>query len=50
MVKDDIYIVLANLMNKKGILNTESKNRVDALLRSINNKKNQKYNILRLGI
>ncbi len=41
MVKGDIYIVLANLMNKKGILNIESKNRVDELLTSIYNKKNQ---------
>ena len=38
---NEIFIVLANLMNKNGELNTESKQRVDELIKITKDKKNK---------
>lgn len=41
MANSEVFVVLANLMSKEGVLNNESKNRVDELLKRIKNKKYQ---------
>ncbi len=38
MANSEVFIILANLMSKEGILNSESKEEVDELLKHIKNK------------